>query len=149
MVGVVTDVTERLSKTGKKFALVRLSDPSGDYEVMIFSDLLMASRPMLEKGAEWALRVTARFSGEGVRLQAQEIQRLEDYFAGHTLSLSIQASDIPFLRRVLGAAQEGKTRFSFGIRLGDQGSYVILDKEKGVRLTPHVRSDLMTLATSS
>ena len=145
MVGVVTDVTERISKTGKKFALVCLSDPSGDYEVMIFSDLLIASRPFLEKGSEWALKVTARFSGEGVRLQAQEVHLLEDYFAGHTLSLLIGAEDIPFLKRVLNAAEEGATKFSVSIRLEDPKVDVILNKAKGVRLTPHVRSDLMTL----
>ena len=40
MVGIVRKRQERMNKRGKRFAFLMLSDPTGDYEVMVFEELL-------------------------------------------------------------------------------------------------------------
>jgi DNA polymerase-3 subunit alpha len=51
LAGVVRKRQERMSKRGKRFAYVALSDPSGDYEVFVGEDLLAANREILTAGA--------------------------------------------------------------------------------------------------
>lgn len=147
MVGIVLDVTERLSKAGKKFALVRFSDPSGDYDGMVFSDLLDTYRSDLVQGSEWALQVTARFTGEGVRIQVKGFQMLSDFFAGQTLSVPILSTDKDLLKSIMDEAQPGLTDVQLTTTLSIQGKSlcVILNTGQKIRLTPCVRSDFMAL----
>ena len=49
--GVVRKKQERMSKRGKRFAYVNLSDPSGDYEVFVGEDLLIPNRELLTAGS--------------------------------------------------------------------------------------------------
>ena len=150
MVGIIIDVTERLSKTGKKFALVRFSDPSGDYDVMIFSEMLVASRSLLEKGSEWALKVTARFTGEGVRIQAQDIQPLADFFAHRIVSISVTPDNVTELESIICKAEPGTTRIVLTTTVSVEGRSfdVTLNLSEMIRLTPCVRSDLMMFKIS-
>ncbi|HEY7688028.1 MAG TPA: DNA polymerase III subunit alpha, partial [Dongiaceae bacterium] len=50
MAGVVVSKQERTSARGNRFAFVQLSDASGIYETMVFSELLAASRELLVPG---------------------------------------------------------------------------------------------------
>src|SRR5690606_30158039 len=48
MAGIVVRKQERTSQKGNRFAFVQVSDPYGVFEMMIFSELLGASRDLLE-----------------------------------------------------------------------------------------------------
>ncbi|MEM6897719.1 MAG: DNA polymerase III subunit alpha, partial [Pseudomonadota bacterium] len=52
MAGTVTGRQERKSARGNRFAFVQLSDPTGAYEVTMFSDTLETAREHLESGAK-------------------------------------------------------------------------------------------------
>ena len=74
MAGVVRAVRMRRSKKGKPFAWVELSDPTGEFEITIFSEVLNASRDLLEPGTNVLTTVSveeregeARFTAEGLR----------------------------------------------------------------------------------
>lgn len=74
MAGVVRTVRFRRSKTGKPFAWIEVSDPTGEYEVTAFSETLNAARDMLEPGVLLLISATvedrdgeARFTVEGLR----------------------------------------------------------------------------------
>ena len=60
--GVVTSRQERLSKRGKRFCYLGLSDPTGAYEVFVGEDLLMTNRDIMQVGmlVEVAAKVEAR-----------------------------------------------------------------------------------------
>jgi DNA polymerase III subunit alpha len=48
--GAVAAREERKSARGNRFAYVKLSDPTGLYEVMVFADVLEEAREHLEPG---------------------------------------------------------------------------------------------------
>ena len=50
MIGVIRARVEKPAKAGGKFAIVTLSDPSGEYELFVNDDLLQSSRDTLEVG---------------------------------------------------------------------------------------------------
>src|SRR5690606_1256643 len=51
MAGILIKKVEKVSaKSGNKFAFLQMSDATGVYEVMIFSETLARSRPFLEPG---------------------------------------------------------------------------------------------------
>lgn len=56
--GVVRKRQERMSKRGKRFAYLELSDPTGDYEVFVGEELLSTNRNIMEAGA--IVEVTAK-----------------------------------------------------------------------------------------
>ena len=74
LAGVVISKTERTSQKGNKYAFVQLSDPSGVYEITVFSDQLSAHREILEAGRMLFIKAAAQFEGQTVRLTAQGIQ---------------------------------------------------------------------------
>jgi DNA polymerase-3 subunit alpha len=77
LAGVITAVQERRSRRGKPFAFLTLSDLSGAYEIVIFSELLRASRYFLETGTLVVAEVEADKDGESLRLRAQNLKKLD------------------------------------------------------------------------
>jgi DNA polymerase-3 subunit alpha len=71
MAGIVAGRQERKSARGNRFAFVQLSDPSGQYEVTVFSDTLETARAHLETGAMVVLTVEATMEGEQLKLLAR------------------------------------------------------------------------------
>jgi DNA polymerase III subunit alpha len=79
---VVTRQEKRSARTGNKFAFLTLSDPTGIFEVMVFSEILSRRRHLLEAGGQIILEVEAmRQSEEDIRLNAQEIEQLDAVLA--------------------------------------------------------------------
>ncbi|MEL6516879.1 MAG: DNA polymerase III subunit alpha [Pseudomonadota bacterium] len=71
MAGSVSARQERKSARGNRFAFVQLSDPSGLYEVTVFSDTLEAARDLLEPGRNVILGVEATMEAEQLKLLAR------------------------------------------------------------------------------
>ena len=78
LAGTVTSRQERKTRTGGKIGIVQLSDPSGQYEVVLFSEVLTAFRDVLEPGASVIVTVSAEERPEGISLRASQVQSLED-----------------------------------------------------------------------
>ncbi|MEL6235541.1 MAG: OB-fold nucleic acid binding domain-containing protein, partial [Pseudomonadota bacterium] len=68
---------ERKSARGNRFAFVQLSDPTGIYEVTVFSDTLEEARPLLEAGNAVVLTVEAEAQGDQVKLLARKVEAAE------------------------------------------------------------------------
>ena len=79
--GAVIGRDERKSARGNRFAFVQLSDPTALFEVTVFSEVLAASRDLLEPGTAVALTVEARLDGEQLRVQVQGVQSIDDAVA--------------------------------------------------------------------
>ena len=58
---------ERRTKTGNKMGILGLSDPTGHFEAMMFSERLAQYRDVLEPGAAVLLQLGAELQGEDVR----------------------------------------------------------------------------------
>jgi DNA polymerase-3 subunit alpha len=74
----VLDRLERRTKMGKKMGIIQLSDPSGQYEAILFEEGLAQYRDLLEKGADLIVTLNARLEGEDVRAQIVHAERLAE-----------------------------------------------------------------------
>jgi DNA polymerase-3 subunit alpha len=68
LAGSVSSRQERKSAKGNRFAFVQLSDPTGLYEVTVFSDTLEQCRDHLEPGLNVVLTVEANLEGDSLKL---------------------------------------------------------------------------------
>ncbi len=75
---VVTGRQERKSQRGNPFAFVQLSDATGIFEAVTFSEVLNASRDLLEPGRLVALTVNADRDGDQLKLRIDGVQSIED-----------------------------------------------------------------------
>jgi DNA polymerase-3 subunit alpha len=89
LAGTVTHRQERRSKSGNKFAFVGLSDPTGQFEAICFSDVLAVSRDLLDPGSAVIARVEADVEGEEVKLRLQGVEPLDRAAAGIAAGLTI------------------------------------------------------------
>ena len=79
--GSVSARQERKSAKGNRFAFVSLSDPTGLYEVTVFSDTLEAARDHLEPGRNVVLTVEANLEGDTLKLLARAAQPIDSVAA--------------------------------------------------------------------
>ena len=68
---------ERRTKTGNKMGIIGLSDPSGQYEAVLFQEGLQQYRDLLEPGSAVLLLLSAEAQGEEVRARIQSVERLD------------------------------------------------------------------------
>ncbi|NOC83300.1 DNA polymerase III subunit alpha [Ruegeria sp. HKCCD6428] len=73
MAGVVAGRQERKSAKGNRFAFVQMSDPTGAYEVTLFSDTLEKCREFLETGAEVVLTAEATMEADQLKLLGRSV----------------------------------------------------------------------------
>jgi len=77
LAGVVRKRQERMSKRGKRFAWVNISDPTGDFEVFFGEELLSVNRNILEAGALIELTAKAESREGEISLFANTVSSLE------------------------------------------------------------------------
>ncbi len=82
MAGAVSGRQERKSARGNRFAFVQMSDPTGLYEVTVFSDTLEAARDHLETGMNVVLGVEVTMESEQLKLLARSAQPVDAVVAG-------------------------------------------------------------------
>ncbi len=77
LAGRVSGRQERKSLKGNRFAFAQLSDPTGAYEVTIFSDTLEKSREYLETGSKVVVTAEATLESEQLKLLARSIAPID------------------------------------------------------------------------
>ncbi len=77
LAGSVASRQERKSAKGNRFAFAQLSDPTGLYEVTLFSDVLETARDLLEPGCNVVLTVKAELEGDTLKLLANAVQPID------------------------------------------------------------------------
>jgi DNA polymerase III subunit alpha len=75
--GTVVARLERRTRTGSKMGIIELSDPSGHYEAVLFSEGLAQFRDLLEPGAAVLLMLSAELQGDDVRARIQMVEPLD------------------------------------------------------------------------
>ncbi|MDB5558738.1 MAG: polymerase alpha subunit [Enterovirga sp.] len=132
----VLDRQERRTKSGTKMGIVNLSDQTGHYEAIIFSEGLMTYRDLLEPGRAVLLVLQAGVEGEEVRARIQTVELLDDALAKHRNDMRIFLRDprpIPSVQERL-RARAGETRGEGEVSLIlilDQGEREVEVKLKG------------------
>jgi DNA polymerase-3 subunit alpha len=89
----VLDRQERRTKTGNKMGILTLSDQTGHFEAIIFSEGLMRLREVLEPGTAVVLLLQAGVEGDEVRARIGMAERLEEAIAKHQKGMRIFLRD--------------------------------------------------------
>jgi DNA polymerase-3 subunit alpha len=88
--GIVVSVRERRSQKGNKFAFAMFSDSTGQFESVIFSDVLNAARDLLTPGTPVVVSVEGERDGDTLKLRTQGIQSLDDAAASVQRGLKVR-----------------------------------------------------------
>ena len=114
LAGTVTSRQERKTKTGNKMGILRISDPTGQYEAVIFSEGLANYRDMLETGRSVVLYATAEDRAEGINVRIEKVEPLEALAQRQHQSLRIflrEPGAVESVGRHLEAKGEGDVSF--------------------------------------
>ncbi|MFD1330573.1 DNA polymerase III subunit alpha [Methylopila musalis] len=68
---------ERKTKSGNRMGVITLSDPTGHYEAVIFSEGLAKHRDLLEPNTPVIVSVSAAVEGDEVRLRLENVEPLD------------------------------------------------------------------------
>jgi len=85
--------TERRTRTGSKMGVIGLSDPTGQYEAVVFAEGLQQFRDLLEPGAAVLLTLSAEVQGDEVRARIQMAEPLDQAAAKHSNGLRVFLRD--------------------------------------------------------
>ncbi len=123
MAGILIRKQERVSaKTGNKFAFLQLSDATGVYEVMLFSETLATAREFLVPGTGLLLHADAEMKDEELRFLAQIIEPLDEAMAVKVRELKIHidgSETVQRLHDVLKDAGQGNVKIHLYAHLQD------------------------------
>src|SRR6185437_5429505 len=75
--GTVIRKQERRGRSDQQYAFVSLSDPTGMFEVMVFSEVLAASRQLMEAGKSVLMAVAVDWTDDELKLRALSCNDLE------------------------------------------------------------------------
>jgi DNA polymerase-3 subunit alpha len=89
----VLDRAERRTKSGSKMGIVTLSDQTGHFEAIVFSEGLQRYRDILEPGRALALVLQAGVEGDEVRARIQTAEPLDEALAKHQKGMRIYLRD--------------------------------------------------------
>jgi DNA polymerase-3 subunit alpha len=84
---------ERRTRTGSKMGIIGLSDPSGHFEAVIFSEGLAEHRDLLEPGNAVLLFLSAEVQGDEVRARIQSVDPLDSAAANLQKGLRVFLRD--------------------------------------------------------
>ena len=84
---------ERRTKTGNKMGIIGLSDPTGHFEAVLFSEGLAQYRDVLEPGSAVLMQIGAELQGEDVRARILHAEPLDDAAAKTQKGLRIFVRD--------------------------------------------------------
>ncbi len=113
MAGVLLKKQEKVSQKGSKYAFLQLSDPTGIYEVTLFSELLAAARDYLVPGESLLLSVEAEEREDTIRFTCSRVEPLEAALEGKIKEIEIHLTDtapLPKLRDYLDAEKYGRAQ---------------------------------------
>jgi len=141
----VLDRYERRTKSGAKIGIVQLSDPSGQYEAILFQEGLAQFRDFIEKGADVLVTLQASQEGEEVRARIVHVEPLAEAAAKVQKGLRIFLRDETPLASIearLKAPGEGEV--SLVVMLGPKEGEVEIRLPGRYAVSPAVAAALKT-----
>ncbi|MGH7014267.1 MAG: DNA polymerase III subunit alpha [Stellaceae bacterium] len=147
LAGVIIGSKERTSARGNRFAFLQVSDMSGVFEVMAFSEVLRDSRALIESGQPLLVTADLRVEGDSFRLTAQRIEALDKVAAGAAVGLRLvieRVEALPGVRKAVATESGGRGRVNVVVPL-DEAREVEIALPGGFKVTPRLAAALQTV----
>ena len=145
--GIVVSKQIRTSRKGNRFAFVTLSDSSGVYEVVLFSEVLAASREHLESNQPLLLEVTVDMQGDEMKLMAQKISPLDAAAENTSPGLKVYLRDpepLDHLKSILAQQGRGRGRVLVVVET-EAGEEVSIQLPEAYKLSGAVRQAIKSI----
>ncbi len=140
LAGTVTGRQERKTRTGGKIGIVTLSDASGQYEVVLFTETLIQYREQLEPGASVIVTVSAEERPEGISLRVQGVQSLEDEATRMQQSMRIFLRDAAPFQALRPQLKQGESQVSIVLLQENGEREVEIALPERFRVSPQMAS---------
>ncbi len=143
LAGQVSQIAERVSQRGNRYAFVQFTDRTGSFEVTFFAEPLLQYKPLLESEAILLVSADARLENDMVRLQAVRVEALDtavaSYHGGLGLWLDSPAC-LADLKKALTEDGGGKADLKLFVR--DKGRDIEISMPSRFRLSGELRQQL-------
>ena len=145
MAGVVVKKQEKTSQKGNRFAFLQLSDSTGVFEMILFSDVLSESRSLLEAGNTVLVTVDADIKGaDEIKFLCQKVEPLDKAVEQVTVATRIivdQEGAVDKVKSLLVGQEKGKIKIQLVVPAnGDREAHIELPG--GWALAPETRQAL-------
>jgi DNA polymerase-3 subunit alpha len=145
LAGTVISKQERKTRTGNKMGIIAFSDSSGQFEAVLFSEMLNQYRDVLEPGKSFIITAAGEERPEGVSLRLQSIQSLEEKSVQMQRALRVYVRNSGPMKMVaahLNAKGDGLVSFIVIKEEGKREVEVALPDK--YRITPEIAAALRT-----
>ena len=102
----LTSLQERVSSRGNRFAFAQFTDRSGGFEATLFSEILLAAKPVFAEEKALLVHADARMENGNLRLLAVRIELLDEAIAAHHSGLGIWIKDASVISDIKDALRE-------------------------------------------
>ena len=145
LAGTVIKKSERRGRNDQMYAFVSFSDPTGMFEVMLFPEVLAASRNLLEAGKSLFITAAAEWDGDELKLRAASISDLDAAAANAGEGMVIRLSDVSALGNLASElSQPGKGLVSVVVQ-GGPGEEVEIALGKRIAVSATLRNRVAAL----
>ena len=122
MAGILLKKQEKMSQKGSKYAFLQFSDPTGIFEVTIFSETLNTAREILTPGQALLVSVEVELQEDQMRFTSSKIQPLDDALDNKIHEINIHTSSAimaPKLKEFLDIEGRGRSRIKIYAHMND------------------------------
>ena len=121
LAGIVIAARERRSQKGNKFAFAMFSDITGQFEAVIFSDVLAVCGDLLLPGTPVVISIEAEREGETLKMRVQGLESLDKAAANVPRNMKVVLD-----RRILASQASRLSDLRASLRPGGRGGEVRL-----------------------
>ncbi len=143
LAGTVVARQERKTRSGSRMGIIRLSDPTGQYEALLFSENLAKFRDLLEPGASVVLIVSADMRDDEPSIRIEQADLIESFATRVQRSMKVfvnEGASVASLSRHLAVRGEGEV--SVIVILDEGRREVEVKVPGGYRLSPQITAAL-------
>ena len=145
LAGTMIKKSERRGRNDQMYAFVSFSDPTGMFEIMLFPEVLAASRPLLEAGKSLLINCSAEWDGDELKLRAASILDLDQAAAQAGEGMVVRLADTASLPALYAELQQaGKGLVNFVVP-GGAGEEVEIELKKRIAVTATLRNRVAAL----
>jgi DNA polymerase-3 subunit alpha len=146
LAATVTYKQDRKAKSGNRFAFAGFSDPTGQFEAVIFSDTLDSAGDKLEAGKNVLISVEGEAEGEAIKVRVQAVQSLDEVLGKGTKRIAITATErLQIADLIKHLSREGSLEIKLVVQLREQAKAVEFSLGNNFSVSARQLSALKTL----